>query len=133
MLPEVEIEKLRIILKDGFKKNLSINQIEVDIKDYMKIPDRYIMENDKKILSQSAEVRPIAIARTETLILANQGLIKTYEENDIKEVSWLAVFSDRTCPICEGLNGQIMTNQEYLIKRNNIHPMCRCTALPIQG
>jgi SPP1 gp7 family putative phage head morphogenesis protein len=131
MLSNNDVEKLRIILKEGFKKNKSIAEIEKDIKDYIPLKDRYTIKEDEKVLSQSAEVRPTSIARTETLRLANEGLIKTYADNGIQKVSWLAVLSNRTCEICEGLNGQIMTNSEYLQKRNEIHPCCRCTALAV--
>jgi SPP1 gp7 family putative phage head morphogenesis protein len=126
LLPASEVEKVRSILKDAFRKNKSIAQIEKDMKNYVNLTDRI---TETRVIPASERYN--MIARTETLRVANEGLIKTFKVNDIKRVSWLAALSERTCEICEGLNGQIMTCEEYLIKRNEIHPMCRCTALAV--
>jgi SPP1 gp7 family putative phage head morphogenesis protein len=125
LLPSNDIEKLRIILKNGFRDNKTMQEIERDIRDTIPLRDR-ITENGNII---EAARRPEMIARTETLRVANVGLIDTYKQNGIKQVRWLAALSDRTCEECADLNGQIMTNEDFLDKRNNIHPLCRCSAL----
>ena len=138
LLNEEQITKLRLILKDAFRKNQTIKQIEKDIKDSLSLKDR-ITEDGRTI---PAESRPNMIARTETLRIANQGLMETYKQNNVEKCSWIAALSDRTCNVdlgfsvgnldltqgCEGLNGQIMTLEEQLEIKSNIHPMCRCSA-----
>lgn len=127
LLTDSEINKLRTILKEGFRNNNSMNEITERIKDSIQLKDR--ITNDGKVIS--AETRPEMIARTETLWFANKGLIELYKDNGVKEVQWLAVYSDRTCETCMALDGNVMTLQEQLNKKDEIHPNCRCSAIAI--
>ena len=129
LLNSEQIEKLRQILKDGFKKNKSISMIESEIRDNLGLTDR-IKEDGSTIPASS---RPNMISRTETVRLANEGLIKTYKENDIKKVSFLAALSDRTCPTCEALNGQVFEISNLNVGENQppIHTACRCSLLSV--
>lgn len=122
LLTTGQTNKLRFILKQGFRKNRTINEIETEIRTSLNLKDRI---KEGKIVSKS-ENRPIAISRTETVRLANLGLIDTYKDNKIEKVRFLAALSERTCPECEGLNGQVFMLQEAedLIP---VHTMCRCT------
>lgn len=128
LLPENEIEKLRIVLKDGFRKNQSIREIENNILSKVNLKERKIGD---KIISITARVTNIA--RTETVRLANDGLVKLYKENKIEKVRFLAALSSRTCPICEGLNGQVFDINELSVGTNQppIHNMCRCSLVSI--
>lgn len=123
LLGENDIQKLRIILRDGFKRNKTIKQIEHEVRSNINLKDRFD-ENGK--LQLSAEKRPSIITRTETVRLANAGLLDNYKENDVKKVRWLAALSDRTCPICEAKNGEVHElNEAYgLIPA---HCSCRCS------
>jgi SPP1 gp7 family putative phage head morphogenesis protein len=129
LLDPEQVEKLRLILKDGFRKNKSMQQITSDIKNDMRLTDR-IAENGAVI---SANTRPELIARTETVRLANLGLVDTYKKNKIEKVRYLAALSDRTCPICEGLNGQVFEIAELQTGVNMapMHVNCRCSLLSI--
>jgi len=132
LLTNSDVNKLRIILRDGFKKNKDMQEIQSQIKEYIPLKDRFTLKEDgTKTLALSADARPEIIARTETLRLANEGLIKTYEDNNVKKVSWLATLSERTCDVCMQLDGQIMTNEQYLSQREQIHPCCRCSCLAL--
>lgn len=127
LLDEKEVEKLRFIIKDGFKKSKTIKQIEADINRFINLKDRFILnENNEKQLKMSSNFRANAIARTETVRLANEGLLDTYQDNNIKEVRFLAALSERTCPECSALNGKLFKLQESygLIP---VHSSCRCT------
>lgn len=124
LLPDKEIEKLRIVLKDGFRKNQTIRDIENNIKTRVNLGDRKI--GDKII---PASVRANTIARTETVTLANKGLIKLYKENKIKKVRWLAALSERTCEECESLNGQVFNIGEG--PQPALHANCRCSLLSV--
>lgn len=131
LLPEKEVEKLRIVLKDGFKENKTVREIESEITSQVEIKDR-ITENGTVI---SSAARPNIIARTETVRLANEGLKKLYKENDIVKVRWLAALSDRTCPLCEELNGQVfeISNLEVGVNQPPLHTNCRCSLLSVVG
>lgn len=124
LLPDKEIEKLRIVLKDGFRKNQSIRDIENNITRRVDLGDRKV--GDKVIPSA---VRANNIARTETVRLANDGLIKLYKENKIKKVRWLAALSERTCAECESLNGRVFNINEAI--QPPLHAMCRCSLLSV--
>ena len=122
LLTTQQTNKLRFILKDGFRKNRTIAEIETEIKTSLNLKDRL----KEGVLVSKAESRPISISRTETVRLANLGLLDTYKDNKIVKVRFLAALSERTCPECEGLNGQVflLNEVEDLIP---VHVMCRCT------
>lgn len=126
MFTEEQVDKLRQILKDAFRKNKSISDIESEIKNNIPMKDR-ITENGATI---PAENRPNMISRTETIRLANLGLLDTYKENNITRVRWLAALSDRTCEECDAHNGDVMTIEESYGKIP-LHVNCRCTWLSV--
>ena len=125
LLSESGIEKLRVVLKDGFKNNKTIREIETDIMEHVGLKDR--MKDGK--LVKSAMLRPNAIARTETVRLANKGLINLFKENKIKKVRWIAALSDRTCPICMDLSGQVF--EIDTVSPPPAHVNCRCSLISI--
>ena len=131
LLPKIEVDKLRETLNDGFKNNKTIKQIENDVRENVDLKDR--IAEGKLILSK--EARPNNIARTETVRLANNALESLYKENNIKEVRFLSALSQRTCPICDGLNGQVFNINELVTGTNKppIHPSCRCTIVGLTG
>lgn len=126
LLPEKEIEKLRLVLKDGFRENQTIKQIEDNINNKIDLKDR-IAENGTTI---TAATRANSIARTETVRLANKGLLNLYQKNNIDKVRFLAALSDRTCSQCEELNGQVfnINEAEGIIP---VHTACRCSWMSI--
>ena len=131
LLSTNDVEKLREIFKSGFKKNLTINQIEKRIKDNVDLKDRLrINENGEKVLSVASQNRPNMIARTEASRLANQGLVEHYRDNKIEKVQFLASLSERTCPICVDLDGSVYTLNDSagVIP---VHANCRCTWIPV--
>lgn len=132
LLPKQDINKLRIILKDGFRKNQTIRQIEKKIEQSINLKDRVKFNEDgTKTKTLGAESRPINIARTETVRLANEGLKDLFKENNIKNYSWLTALDDRTCPICMELDGQVFLTNEGATGVNlpPAHSMCRCSII----
>ncbi len=138
MLTETQVIELKKVLDNGFKKGQGLKEMakQVDKKVQLKDLLRMTSEGDIKlgvsglpILSRSADKRAIAIVRTEVTRMANQGAVEFYKVEGIKQVSWVASFGDRTCPICEGLNGQIfeINNTPDMPQ----HTMCRCTFSPV--
>ena len=81
--------------------------------------------------------RAMNIARTETIRAANEGQMQLWRQavsrgelaRDIKH-EWIASFTERTCAICQGVNGEIVpVGQPFSIGVTNppAHPMCRCS------
>ena len=138
-LSELEIDRLRKVMKKGFTNEKTIMEISDDIKNKVKVRDLYKMENGviKKIdgepvLQFSAEARAIAIARTETTRLANRGVIEHYKDQGVKEVVWVASLGDRTCEICWDLNGRTFPIGEAPVPGDYPHIYCRCTLVNIE-
>jgi SPP1 gp7 family putative phage head morphogenesis protein len=131
LLSESDINKLKIILKDGFKKNKSMREIEQNIRDGITLRDR--ITSDGKTIP--AGVRPEMISRTEVIRVSNSGLIDLYKQNGIQKKRWLAAMSDRTCPYCNELNGQIIGINESFnssvgdVTQPPLHVNCRCTTI----
>ncbi len=137
-LSATQVEKLRKVLNDGFQRGLGMKEMAKLVDKNVKVKDLYKLtpEGDIKtgasglpILSKSADKRAINIVRTEVTRMANAGAIEYYKDNNIKQVTWIASFGDRTCPECEALNGQI-----YEINAHPdipLHAMCRCTLSPV--
>ena len=79
------------------------------------------------------KTRAVMIARTEIVAAHAEGQLDTFADLGIDEVGILAEWStagdDRVCPMCEPLDGAIMTIKEArgLIPR---HPNCRCAWIP---
>ena len=129
LFTEAEINDLRTILKEGFRQNQTIRDIEGRIIQDMQLRDRMM---DGKI-KMAALARANAIARTETVRVANKALVSLYNQNNIDRYRFLAALSDRTCPICEGLNGQVFPIKEAVAGANlpPMHTACRCSTVAI--
>lgn len=128
LLIKEQIDKLRVILKDGFKNNKSINEIKASIKKELDLKDRL---DENGVLMVAKEDRPQLIARTETIRLANEGLKELYIDNKIDKVRWLAALSDRTCEQCADLNGRVYEINSAPMPAVDTHPGCRCTLLSV--
>lgn len=128
LLTAEQITRLRSVFEQGFSDNLTIAQIEKRIKT-LNLPP--VTDGDTLIVS--AEARPNLIARTETVRLANQGLVDLYTDNGVEKVSWLTSISNRTCDECEALDGEIFEigNLTVGINQPPLHPNCRCSLLSV--
>jgi len=129
LLPAREIEKLRVILRNGFKKNKTIRDIERDIERSLDLHDRTKTVDGDTRVTLSSDKRPLVIARTETVRLANAGLKDLYVENDVKQYRYLAALDDRTSAICESLNGQVFNvlDGQPGVNMPPMHANCRST------
>jgi len=81
--------------------------------------------------------RAMNIARTETIAAANEGQSLLWKQaidrgdlpKNVKH-EWIASMSERTCPVCSGMNGEIVVvGTPFSAGMTNppAHPMCRCT------
>ena len=129
LLDNDEVEKLRGILKTGFRENQTIKEMQDEIESQIDLRDR--LEKNGAVVA--AQFRPNMITRTETIRLSNDGLVSLYKENKIERVRFLAPLSERTCPVCESLNGQVfeIKNLSEGLNKPPIHPSCRCTLVSV--
>jgi len=129
LLDHKDIEKLRIVLKNGFKKNKTIRQIEHEISKSIDLKDRLVIDDGVEKLALHSKARALFIARTETVRLANQGLKKLYKEHNIEKYRYLAALDDRTSEICISLNGNVYNVADGQPGTNMppMHVNCRST------
>ena len=123
--------RLKDVFSDAFENGRSIRDIQKDIVDVVKIQPRGgTVGLDAEQIDYMRNLRANMIARTETIRLANEGAIMRYDNLGVTNVRWLAALSDRTCPICEGLNNKILSIAEAqgMIPA---HVACRCTFVPV--
>ena len=136
-LNSVKVDELRNVLESGFKKGQSLREISTKIEERVKPKDLFATKEGRlllnakgdKILRLSAQFRSIALARSETTRLAAIGAQDNYRQSGIEQYSWVASIGNRTCPICEDLNGQIF--EVGLGEMPPAHGMCRCTIIPV--
>lgn len=82
-------------------------------------------------IMQTTRRQAETLVRTSVIHASTQGRELLYQENDslIKGVQWISTLDNRTCPICGSLDGQVFKINEG--ERPPIHPLCRCTTVPI--
>lgn len=133
LLPKRDINKLRSILKNGFRKNRTISQIEKDINQSIDLKDRLKFEDGESRITLTASARPNMIARTETVRLANEGLKRLYLENQVEQYRYLAALDDRTSDICNELNGQVFNTKDGTpgVNMPPMHANCRSTIVGV--
>jgi len=94
---------------------------------------RVIARELSKNITGITRQRALALARTEIIYAHAEGQLDAFEELGVEEIRVLAEWStagdDIVCPLCDSLEGAIMTIQEArgLIPR---HPSCRCSWIP---
>lgn len=71
------------------------------------------------------------LTRTMVNQVSNEGALAAYRANGdiIIGYEWLAALDERTCPICQRLNGKFFTRDDGY--KPPAHPNCRCTIIPV--
>ena len=134
---DTQVRKLQKVMAKGFQNGESVRTISSNIKKNVKPRDLYVTQDGKiqldeagnPRLASSAAFRPVMIARSEATRIANLGSRDFYKDKNVEKYRWLAALSQRTCPECEGLNGQV-----YDINSNVLPPLhtaCRCSIVPV--
>jgi len=137
-LGEKDITKLKTALQDGFIKNKSIKEIEQTLKDKRIVRNLYaynekgleLDDDGNKKMIMNKDDRTHLISRTETVRMANQGALNEYKDKGVQEVIWISALDDRSCEICDSLNGQILEANSNNLPPINSHPYCRCSIKP---
>ena len=146
-----QIKELKEVLKDGFAEGKTIKEISNDILKKVKVKDllkpkeafkfkseAYTVKNETEddfddelfVLALIASLRAVMIARTETTRLAALGTVQHYANGGVEKVRFISGLSDRTCPICDALNGQVYTINES-VGVIPAHMNCRCAFAPV--
>jgi SPP1 gp7 family putative phage head morphogenesis protein len=135
-LSSTQIGELRGVMKNGFDKGQSLEEMAINIDkkvkpgDLLKVEDNKIVKKDGvPVLIKGKEHRAIGIARTETTKIANEGAKLQFKEGGVTHVRWVASFGQRTCPECEGLDGAVFPIDNH--PSIPIHGMCRCMLVPV--
>lgn len=129
-LTDTQISILRNVLKDNFEEGGTIREIADGILNEVKVKDLEVVNKEGKVTRVIPKAsRAINIARTETTRMSSLGSIKNYADGDVDDYSWLATPGDRTCPICNGLNGQIFEVGNGPVPP--AHSLCRCSVMPV--
>ena len=132
-LTKGKITILKQIYKDAILTNKGVNDIKKDIIEKVKLKDLLVGEK----IRMNKDSRADMIAKTELTRILNMGLVKQYEANNGDKpilLQYNAILDAVTCPICEGLDGQIfdgdtMSQDEV----PPIHPFCRCSLNEVTG
>jgi len=122
-----QVKSLKEALKDAFLNNKTLNQLAENIKSSVK-PKDLINENGKLVIG--SEARNMNLARTQSTILASIGADKAFAAQGVDEWQWVATAGTRTCPICEGLHGQVFSVGSGP-RPGEVHSYCRCTKVPV--
>lgn len=72
-----------------------------------------------------AQYRMEMIARTEVLRAHNMGRLKFHERAGVQQLEWLCMADERSCPVCNGLDGKVFLIDKF--PQQPAHPHCRCT------
>ena len=132
-----DLTRFKIALSEAFAGNKSIRELERMLEDRRIVKPLYDYDKNgiikdadgNKVEIMSAANRAHIIARTESNRMANLGALDNFKELNVQEVKWMTGLDDRTCEICEDLNGTV-----YSVKENieiPAHPYCRCALSPI--
>jgi len=121
-----QIQSLKQVLRESFQEGWSMRDIAKQIKKEVN-PGSLIITDDQNNIRRiiSEKIRPIIIARTETIRAANGGAAALYKKSGITQYSWISALSNRTCPVCEELNGKVFDIDSNV--KPPKHVMCRCT------
>lgn len=107
-----ERKEIRRNVTDGFKFGWSIGRLADNINDSLGDYDK----------SET-------IARTETLIIANQARLNRYDDEGVSKVRWSVAHDQKLCEECEerGKKEFYLLAEAKKLKR---HPNCRCSFIP---
>jgi SPP1 gp7 family putative phage head morphogenesis protein len=105
--------------------------------DYMRVVDDAIIQEDTRA-ARDAKVSDISDGMFSTqakallglgvLAVASNTLKVVQEENNIRQVQWLAILDDHVCPYCQSLNGRVFNIED--LPAHPAHGNCRCSVVP---
>ena len=104
-LEEVNIEELKKQLIEGLEAGEGIQKLSMRL--------RHTFENWDK-------VRAVRIAQTETIRASNRAnLFAMRQSKVVKKKVWMTLLDNRTCPLCESLEGKVLELEENYFNRGD--------------
>lgn len=79
-------------------------------------------------VTKQAQWKATRIARTESTRIWNEAAENRYKKGGVEKWKFVAIGDERTCSICNGLDGQIFSIGS---QKPPIHVNCRCTIVPL--
>lgn len=114
-LGEQTASQLSQILSDGYAQGLSMQQIAQNIQD----------------ASCFSDARSMLVARTEIMGASNFGNTAGYKAAGVTQVQWKTAEDERTCEICDPMDGDIEDIDDAPPLPASTHPNCRCLWQPV--
>lgn len=117
----------------GVTQQMSVDMNRVLLDGLIQGKNPRSVAKDLKAVSDKLVKRAETIARTETIRAHAEGQLDSMESLGLEKISvmveWSTAGDDRVCPLCEPLNGIVLTIKEArgIIPR---HPNCRCAFIP---
>jgi HK97 family phage portal protein len=120
---QTTLDKLRETLSEGVREGEGIDALKSRVMHVFEV---------------ASSVRAEMIARTEVLRASNFATTESYKQSGVvKGKEWLTAMDERTCPVCQPLDGQTVTLGRNFktelgdVEYPPIHPQCRCTVIPV--
>jgi len=97
------------LLKDELEEGISAGE------DFTQLAARV-----NQVYEFSDQVRAVAVARTESFYVANEGSREAYRQSGVvQSVRWYTAEDERVCPYCGPLNGKVIGVNEVFFKKGD--------------
>jgi SPP1 gp7 family putative phage head morphogenesis protein len=120
---ETTLDKLRETLAEGVDNGEGTDQLSTRVR---------------QVFDLAVGYRAEMIARTEVIHASNFATLEGYKQSGVVQAKeWLTAFDERTCPVCEEMNGkQVKLGSNFDTEFGEeqyppAHPSCRCTLIPV--
>ena len=145
-LTNEQVGRLRQTMKNAFLTHKTINQLSYSIQKNVGITDLKVKVAPAKNVEGEvirgsydavlpAVYRASMIAKTESVRLTNNARLEMFEDAGVNEAEWNAINDERTCEICQELDGTVYSSDEWypdmIIEES--HPGCRCFLRSLQN
>jgi SPP1 gp7 family putative phage head morphogenesis protein len=124
-----EKQSIKAELSDGINAGLPTKVIAQNILASLDHEIHYVDDSGKIVRTVPADSWAEMVARTEVARAQNAGVIEAYRAAGVERVTFIAADDERTCPVCEELDGQTfdLSEIEGSDEEIPVHPSCRCT------
>ncbi len=131
---EREVAAIQDALKAGLAAGDSIPSLRERIKNTL--DDGMHVYDDSGTLTRVVPTDAWAetVARTEVSRAMTAGLLDVYFAAGVARVQWIAAEDERTCPVCDDLDGSIVLLGQQFADGSSAppeHPNCRCTIVSV--
>jgi SPP1 gp7 family putative phage head morphogenesis protein len=128
-----EVAAINQALQDGIAAGEGIPQLADRIQDTFDDGMHVLDDSGNIVRVTPSDSWAEMVARTETSRAMNAGVMLAYHAAGVERIMWVAAEDERTCPVCEDLDGQIVLldakfdDGDEGVTQPPQHPSCRCT------